>query len=133
MDVSLLQEVNVSSSNHEDVSTFKTFFFFFNYDCILHKCCAISNQYHFTNPIRTFLPKFQGGVRTPGPPPLDPPMTVTAKWFMFFLDFRCKPLVLQCPDQRKNVTLLQGPTKIDPSSYIRTILRNSPRLIPENS
>ena len=45
------RKVNVSSSNHEDFSTFRTFFF---YDCIIHKCCAISNQYHFTNPISTF-------------------------------------------------------------------------------
>ena len=60
-----------TTSNHEDVSTFRTFFFFFFfliYDCILHKCCAISNQYHFTNPISTFLPKFQGGSGPPVPP-----------------------------------------------------------------
>ena len=76
------RKVNVSSSNHEDVSTFRTFFFFFFliYDCILHKCCAISNQYHFTNPMSTFLPKFQGGSGPPVPP-LDPPMPS----FLFFL------------------------------------------------
>ena len=75
MDVSLLQEkstfpvLTMRMSPHLE----PFFFFFFIYDCILHKCCAISNQYHFTNPISTFLPKFQGGgggggVRTPGPP-----------------------------------------------------------------
>ena len=66
------RKVNVSSSNHEDVSTFRTFFFKI-YDCILHKCCAISNQYHFTNPISTFLPKFQKGSGPPVPPPPPPP------------------------------------------------------------
>ena len=75
MDVSLLQEkstfpvLTMKMSPHLE----PFFFFFLIYDCILHKCCAISNQYHFTNPISTFLPKFQG-VRTLGPPLLDPPM-----------------------------------------------------------
>ena len=64
MDVSLLQEkstfpvLTMRMSPHLEP-------FFLIYDCILHKCCAISNQYHFTNPISTFLPKFQGGS---GPP-----------------------------------------------------------------
>ena len=71
------RKVNISSSNPVDVSTIRTFFFFFN-DCILHKCCAISNQYHFTNPISTFLPKFQGGS---GPPvPSSGSAHVIANW-----------------------------------------------------
>ena len=73
MDVSLLQEkstfpvLTMRMSPHLEP-------FFLIYDCILHKCCAISNQYHFTNPISTFLPKFQGGGPDPRSPPLDPPM-----------------------------------------------------------
>ena len=69
MDVSLLQEkstfpvLTMRMSPH-----LEPFFFFLIYDCILHKCCAISNQYHFTNPISTFLPKFQGGSGPPVPP-----------------------------------------------------------------
>ena len=69
MDVSLLQEkstfpvLNMRMSSH-----LEPFFFFLIYDCILHKCCAISNQYHFTNPISTFLPKFQGPSGPPVPP-----------------------------------------------------------------
>ena len=66
MDVSLLQEkstfpvLTMRMSPH-----LEPYFFFLIYDCILHTCCAISNQYHFTNPMSTFLPKFQGGS---GPP-----------------------------------------------------------------
>ena len=67
MDVSLLQEkstfpvLTMRMSPHLEP-------FFLIYDCILHKCCSISNQYHFTNPISTFLPKFQGGSGPPVPP-----------------------------------------------------------------
>ena len=73
MDVSLLQENSTFPVLTMRMSPHLEPFFFLIYDCILHKCCAISNQYHFTNPISTFLPKFQGG---PDPrfPPLDPPM-----------------------------------------------------------
>ena len=64
MDVSLLQEKSVLTMR---MSPHLEPFFFLIYDFILHKCCAISNQYHFTNPISTFLPKFQGGP-DPSPP-----------------------------------------------------------------
>ena len=74
MDVSLLQEKSTFPVLTMRMSPHLEPFFFFFYDCILHKCCAISNQYHFTNPISTFLPKFQGEGPDPRSPSLDPPM-----------------------------------------------------------
>ena len=68
MDVSLLQEKSTFPVLTMRMSPHLEPFFFLIYDCILHKCCAISNQYHFTNPISTFLPKFQGGSGPPVPP-----------------------------------------------------------------
>ena len=68
MDVSLLQEKSTFPVLTMRMSPHLEPFFFLIYDCILHKCWAISNQYHFTNPISTFLPKFQGGSGPPVPP-----------------------------------------------------------------
>ena len=86
------RKVNVSSSNHENLF----FFFFLIYVCILHNCCAISNQYHFTNPISTFLPKFQGGPEPPPPPPLDPPIFIL--WFYWCgMPYRQRILVGRLP------------------------------------
>ena len=68
MDVSLLQEKSTFPVLTMRMSPHLEPFFFLIYDCILHKCCAISNQYHFTNPISTFLPKFRGRGGGSGPP-----------------------------------------------------------------
>ena len=73
MDVSLLQEKSTFAVLTMRMSPHLEPFFFLIYDCILHKCCAISNQYHFTNPISTFLPKFRGGGGGLGPDPRFPP------------------------------------------------------------
>ena len=50
MDVSLLQEKSTFPVLTMRTSPHLELFFFLIYDCILNKCCAISNQYHFTNP-----------------------------------------------------------------------------------
>ena len=102
MDVSLLLEkstfpvLTMRMSPH-----LEPFFFFLIYDCILHKCCAISNQYYFTNPISTFLPKFQGGggwFRTPAPLPPDPPMVCN----MFVYDPWATSRMYTCSGKRKH-------------------------------
>ena len=68
MDVSPLQEKSTFPVLTMRMSPRLEPFFYLIYDCILHKCCAISNQYHFMNPISTFLPKFQEGSGPPVPP-----------------------------------------------------------------
>ena len=87
MDVSLLQEKSTFPVLTMRMSPHLEPFFFLIYDCILHKCCAISNQYHFTNPISTFLPKFQGGGPDPRSPPLDPPMKNYRTIHYYFIVF----------------------------------------------